>query len=580
MASGFLVILPESKIAGMRPLLIFFYGFTAFAAYTQPGYPKGYFRNPLGIPISLSGNFGELRPNHYHMGVDIKTNHRENLSVYAAAEGYVSRIKIEPSGFGRAIYITHPNGYTTVYAHLNNFAARLDDYLKQKQYALESWKVQLDVPPDLFPVKKGEFIAFSGNTGGSQAPHLHFEIRRTKDDVNLNPLLFGLPLHDLARPRIVRLGIYDRTRSVYEQAPRIVPVKIGSGFAYSTTPGVVRVNSPLISLAITAYDAHTGSSNLNGIYKATLYVNDIEQESFTMDNISYKQTRFLNAHIDYRYKTLSGIYLQHLSELPGYINSIYTNGDNNGVIDISDGLLNEIRIVVSDAAGNISELSTMIQYYPKTPLPPPAEGHQFYPLMLDGYETENCEFYLGEKCLYDSVHLQYSNAASANPDVVSDVHSIGASYIPLQDSIMVRIKPDLTFTENDRQRTVMQWFSGAKSTVQKVQWQQDWATAKFRDLGKFQLLRDTIPPVIVISFADGANLSGAGRIVFSVRDNLRVVKNVRTELDGKWLRFTNDKGRSFIYQFDEKCPAGSHILQIDAEDEAGNRTSEIYSFNR
>jgi hypothetical protein len=200
--------------------------------------------------------------------------------------------------------------------------------------------------------------------------------------------------------------------------------------------------------------------------------------------------------------------------------------------------------------------------------------------MLDGYETGDCEFYIGEKCLYDSVHLQYANSASSNPDVVSDVHSIGSSYIPLQDSIMVRIKPDLTFTEEDRTRTVMQWFSGSKSAVQKVHWQQEWATAKFRDLGKFQLVRDTISPVISISFKNGADLSRTGRIVFSVRDNLGAVKNVRTELDGKWLRFTNDKGRSFIYQFDEKCMKGSHILQINAEDEAGNRISESYTFNR
>ena len=166
--------------------------FGILEAGSQTTYPKGYFRNPLNIPISLSGNFGELRPNHYHMGVDIKTAARENLPVYAAADGYISRIKIEPGGFGRAIYITHPNGYTTLYAHLNNFAAKIDAFVKQQQYANESWKVELDVSPALLPVKKGDFIAYSGNTGGSQAPHLHFEIRRTSDDVNVNPLLIRI----------------------------------------------------------------------------------------------------------------------------------------------------------------------------------------------------------------------------------------------------------------------------------------------------------------------------------------------------------------------------------------------------
>jgi hypothetical protein len=564
----------------MRPMVTILFVVISFMA-TGQSYPKGYFRNPLDVPISLSGNFGELRPNHYHMGIDIKTNHHENLSVHAAADGYVSRIKIEPAGFGRAIYITHPNGYTTVYAHLNNFAAKLDAYVKQKQYALETWRVQLDIPPEVFPVKKGEFIAFSGNTGGSEAPHLHFEIRRTSDDVNLNPLLFGMPLPDNVRPRILRFGIFDRTRSVYEQTPRIVPVKSISGFKYTTSPGIVKVNSPLVSFAVTAFDTHNGSSNLNGIFRAILYVNDVEQESFTMNNINYSETRNLNAHIDYRYKTLTGNYLQHLSELPGYINSIYKNGDNNGVVDISDGLLNEVRVVVTDVQGNTSELHTMVQFDPGLP-PSPAktEGRLFYPLLLDGFESDNCEFYIGENSLYDSVHLVYANAASANPDVVSDVHSIGARYIPLKDSILIRIKPDLTFTEQDMPYTVMQCLSGSRSIVQKVQWQHDWAFAKFRDLGNFQLVRDTVRPVITVSFTDGANLTRVSRIVFNVRDNLGVVKNVRPELDGKWLRFTNDKGRSFIYQFDEKCLTGAHMLQITAEDEAGNKTISMFSFTR
>jgi len=563
----------------MRPMLtvLLLYGF--YFAVGQQSYPKGYFRNPLNIPISLSGNFGELRPNHFHMGIDIKTAQRENLPVYAAAEGYVSRIKIEPGGFGRAIYITHPNGYTTLYAHLNNFAAKIDAFVKQQQYALESWKVELQVRPDLLPVKQGDFIAYSGNTGGSQAPHLHFEIRRTEDDMNLNPLLFGLPLKDNVRPRILRFAVYDRTRSVYEQTPRIAAAKASAG-NYISSPSVVKIGSPLVSFAITAFDAHTGSSNLNGIYSATLYVNDAEEESFTMNNISYNDTRYLNAHIDYRYKTLSGSYLQHLSELPGFFGSIYSDGDSKGVIDISDGNIYDVLVVVRDAAGNKSQLKTRVQFDPKVPLSPPAAGKIFYPLMLEGSENENCEFFIGEKCLYDSVHISYKNTVSGEPDVLSDVHTIGATYIPLQDSFLVRIAPDLSFTESDRPFTVMQWTNGGKSAVQKVQWQERWASAKFRDFGNFQLVRDTVTPEITLSFSDWADLSRATRITFNVRDNLQSVKNVRPELDGKWLRFTNDKNRSFIYQFDEKCLTGPHVLKISAEDEAGNKTTVSYNFVR
>ena len=557
--------------------ILLLYG--AFSSQAQQSYPKGYFRNPLNIPMNLSGNFGELRPNHYHMGVDLKTAQRENLPVYAAADGYISRIKIEPGGFGRAIYINHPNGYTTLYAHLNNFAAKTDAYVKQQQYALESWKVELQVPPDLMPVKRGDFIAYSGNTGGSQAPHVHFEIRRTEDDVNLNPLLFGLPLKDNVRPRILRFAVYDRTKSVYEQTPKVVTAKPAAG-NYVTAIPVVKVGSPLVSFAITSFDTHTGSSNLNGIYSATLYVNDFEEESFRMNAISYNDTRYLNAHIDYRYKTLNGSYLQHLSEMPGYLNSIYTNGNGKGVVDISDGDMYDILVVVKDAAGNTSQLKTRVQFDPRVPVAPPVPGKIFYPLMLEGFEKENSEFFIGEKCLYDSVHIAYRNNASGNPDVLSDVHSIGASYIPLHESFLIRILPDLSFTEEDKQYTVMQWTSGGKSSVQKVQWQDKWASASFRDFGNFQLVRDTIPPVITLSFSDWADLSLSTRITFTVRDNLQLVKNVRAELDGKWLRFTNDKYRAFIYQFDEKCLSGTHVLKVSAEDEAGNKATVSYNFVR
>ncbi len=564
----------------MRTLLTVILLLTTILTKSQTDYPKGYFRNPLNIPMNLSGNFGELRSNHYHMGIDIKTQQRQNLPVYAAAEGYISRIKIEPGGFGRAIYITHPNGYTTVYAHLNNFATKIDAYVKQQQYALESWRVSLDIPQEKFPVKRGEFIAFSGNTGGSQAPHLHFEIRRTADEVNLNPLLFGLPVADNVPPRILRLAIFDRTRSVYEQTPRIIPVK-ANGKKYITTPGIIKVTSPFISFAITAYDTHTGSANLNGIFEATLSVNDEEEESFQMDNISYNSTRYLNAHIDYKYKINGGAYLQHLCELPGYINSIYTNGGGRGVIDISDGNIYDITIEVIDTEGNATELNTKVQYDYKSSTAPTPPGKIFYPLMLDGFETENCEFYIGEKCLYDSVHVKYANTVSSNPNVISEVHTIGAGYIPLQEPFLIRIKPDASFTKEDSAFTVMQWSYGSKSAVQKVQWQQEWASAKFRDFGNFQLIRDTTAPVIVPSgFANGSDLSKATRIIFTVKDNLPGVKNVRAELDGKWLRFTNDKGRNFIYQFDEKCLKGAHILEIFAEDEAGNKTSRRFSFTR
>ncbi len=543
-------------------------------------YPRGYFRDPLNIPIRLAGNFGELRPNHYHMGLDIKTNRIQNYSVFAAADGYIARVKIEPFGFGRAIYINHLNGYTTVYGHLNNFNATLEQYVKQQQYRLESWAVFLEIPDGLFPVKKGDFIAYSGTTGGSQAPHLHFEIRETATDINLNPLLFGLPVPDQIAPEILRLALYDRNRSIYEQSPKIIPVR-KKGKAYVTAPALIITHTNKVSLAITSYDRQTGSSNLNGIYQAILYENESEQIRFTMDRIGYYNTRNLNAHIDYKTRANGGAWLQHLTELPGYQNSIYQRGKGNGVINLADGKVHNIKILVKDVYGNSAQLSCRLQYRMPVATKQDYPGKMFYPGMLNVDGAADCEFYVSEKGLYDSVHINYRKTVSANEQVVSAIHSIGEAYIPLQDSLVVRIKPDRDISPELMDRVVMQRFAGSKNEVLKVRWQRGWASAAFREFGNFQLVVDSFPPQISpVGWTNGADISKASRITIAVDDNLKTYKNFRAELDGKWLRFTNDKGGNFIYIFDENCRPGAHELRIRVEDEAGNSQSETFRFLR
>ncbi len=556
--------------------------YTSVAQPSPPKtYPKGYFRDPLDVPISLAGNFGELRPGHYHMGFDIKTMARENLPVHAAADGYVSRIKIEPAGFGQAVYINHPNGYTTVYAHLNEFLPAIADYVKDQQYRLQQWNVFLEnIPPGMFPVKKGDLIAYSGNTGGSQGPHLHFEIRRTKDDVNLNPMLFGMPLEDNVRPTILRLAVYDRNRSTYEQSPRIYPLKRAADGNY-TIPGVVAAAGSKVSFAISAYDTHTGSSNLNGIYEAWLYHNGSVVTGFQTDNISYNSTRYVQANIDYKTRAGGGPFLQHLSELPGYINSIYFKPGGDGVIDLNDGAVHDMKIIVRDGYANASELSFRVQHTGTAPSLPVPAGKAFYPLMLDVYEGSDCEFYIGETCLYDSVHIREVRTTTSGPGVISAVHAIGSASVPLQDSFLVRIKPTGGYQPDQKPHIVMQRFAGRETDVKKVDWSGEWASAKFRDFGNFQLVIDETPPVIsAIGITDGAQLGKATRIAFTPTDNLGRFRNFRALLDGKWLRFTNDKGHTFIYRFDERCPPGEHMLQISVEDEAGNVAMKTYRFVR
>lgn len=555
--------------------------------FPPKNYPGNYFRDPLNIPISLAANFGELRPNHYHMGLDIRTERRENLPVYAAADGYIARVKIEPWGFGQAIYINHPNGYTTLYAHLNAFYPALAAYVRQQQYNMESWKVFLNIPPGLFPVKKGDLIAYSGNTGGSQGPHLHFEIRRTADDTNLNPMLFGLPVPDNTSPVIQRLALYDLGKSVYEQVPQIYPVhKAGSD--YSITPDLITTAARKIGFAISAFDTQSGSVNPNGIYEAVLYNNEQELIGFQMDNISYEDTKNINAHIDYKTKANGGPYLQQLFALPGATRSIYRPPGGSGAVDIGDGLVHNIRIAVRDAYGNSTVLNCKIQYREGPATVRAVQGKIFYPMMLDGYEAGDCAFYIGERCLYDSVHIAYTSSTIPSPGVVSAVHGIGAAYIPLQDSFLVRIRPNINLAASKLNKVVMERWTGGEKELSPVEWQNGWASARFRGFGNFQLLLDETAPLITpLGFKDGANLRKATRLAFSVKDNSGEIKSFRAELDppaagrsGKWICFSNDKGRSFVYKFDEHCGPGKHELKVTAEDESGNVAVKIFRFTR
>ncbi|MDP4212173.1 MAG: M23 family metallopeptidase [Bacteroidota bacterium] len=511
------------------------------------------------------------------MGLDIRTQHRESLPVYAAADGYIARIKIEPFGFGQALYIRHPNGYITLYAHLNAFNPALASYVKKKQYELEKWDAFFDIPAGLFPVRKGNLIAYSGNKGGSQGPHLHFEIREYPGDINLNPMLFGLPVSDNTPPEIRKLAVYDRNKSIYEQSPVFYPVK-HAGSQYTLPLSLIEVNTTSVGFGISGFDTQTGSSNPNGIYQAVIYDNQQPVSGFRMDHISYNGTRGINAHIDYRTKAMGGPYYQLLFSLPGYDHSIYKQV-NGGYIKLSDEKIHDIRIELKDAYGNTSNLNFKVRYRPGQPVNTLFEGKNFYPFMVDGFESEDCAFYLGERSLYDSVHVAYGAVDVNTAGVVSRLHHVGTPSVPLQDSITVRIR--ITKPAGDKSHVLMQWFSRDDEEVKRVEWQGDWATASFLSFGDFQLVNDTEAPQISFpGIVENANLSRSSRIAVLVRDNYKKIKNFRATLDGHWLLFSNDKARAFIYDFDEHCLSGKHELRIHVEDEAGNVSEAVLHFTR
>jgi hypothetical protein len=540
-------------------------------------YPRGFFGWPVDDVPGLVANFGELRPNHYHMGLDARTGGHENKRVLAAGDGYIAKIKIESFGFGRAIYINHPNGLTTLYAHCNDFYPALEAYVTEKQYQSKSWAQFIDLPEGLFTVKKGDFIAWSGNTGGSQGPHVHFEIRDTKTDKVLNPLLFDLPIPDAVAPDIYRLAVYDRRKSTYEQTPQLIAVKKANG-QYEPKGGLVIVHSDRVSLGISAADRYSGSNNPNGIYQAALYVDDNPLAGFEMDSVSYAETRYLNAHIDFGLKSRGGPYVEHLSLLPGNSGGIYrTMPGEDGVIRLNDELPHTVKIVVKDVNGNASTLAFRIQRQGINEVPAvPASPLFFRPGQINIFESDHLRFYLPENALYDGFWFNYKETRNAAGMWVQQVHM---PTVPLHAyyPFWIRSEPGLT----DTAKVVMKRSYGSKDDYKKAVYRYGWYKASFREFGNMELIYDTVPPVIApIGFRDGMNTAKLGRLLFAVSDNCEDIGSFNAYLDGNWLRFSNDKAKNFIYRFDDRCGPGEHELKLVVQDLVGNETTRIYHFTR
>jgi murein DD-endopeptidase MepM/ murein hydrolase activator NlpD len=545
-------------------------------------YPHRYFRNPLGIPMELTANFGELRPGHWHMGLDLRTEQKENLPVYASADGYIAHIGIRPLSFGKFIIINHPNGYSTLYAHLNEFYPKLENHVRQKQQEKESWAIELDFSENEFKVNKGDLIAKSGNTGGSQGPHLHFEIRDTKTQRSLNTLLFGFNVKDDVFPTISKLAIYDRNISTYLQAPQMIQV-VRTTSGYSMKPGKILTGYNKLSFAITATDRVSGSRGANGIYGASLFYDLAPQIGFIIDSITYAESDYINAHIDKRLRNNGGSFVQHLSKLPGFRGHIYQEFDGNGIIELNDTLVHDIRIEVSDANENISTLTFQVQYRETLAKNKkvPAVERLLIPGQVNIVDEKEFQVYMPEEVLYDSIPFSYSRQEIFPAGAVSAQHHFGNPIYPLHSDFPVRLKTTKPINENLKHKLVIvkEW-KGAKA-VRRGMFENSWVSAAFDNLGNFQVFVDTSLPRVNApgKGKDTLDLSPLSRIVFTPTDNFGV-RSFRAELDGEWLMFSNDKGRSHIYIFDEQCPFGVHELKVRVEDIVGNVTEKTWWFRK
>ncbi len=546
-------------------------------------YPQNYFGNPLEIPLFLAGNFAELRSNHFHAGIDIKTQGVEGKNVISSAKGYISRIKITKGGYGKIIYINHPNGYTTTYAHLKSFSKKIDRFVKKEQYHQE--KFEMDYYPDSneIQVKKGELIALSGNTGGSGGPHLHFEIRETKSEHAMNVLLFNMPIKDNIAPIIRGIRIYplDNNSSVAKKpTPSYYPViKSGNKYALQDLPIV----SNKIGFGIETIDKMNGTGNRCGIFNIKLYVDGkliFEQQA---DRVPFDESRYINAHTDYKYKKSKHKWIHKSFIEPNNHLSIYKNLERNGTITFTSDSVHQIKYVVADVYSNTSELNFKIKstsevLFMKKPIS--SDFIQTMPHHLfNEYQTKNFLLQIPKGALYNDINFSYSISAHKKKRW-SAIHKVHNDNTPIHKPIDLFIKCDFPSAIPSSKLIAVRKTSSGKVKIHKGNFSNNYFRFSSKYFGSFYIYHDTIPPKIKpINIYQGKNISKQNKFDFTISDNLAGIKSYDCYIDNKWVLMEYDYKKSRLTHYKHQMiPKGEHRLKLVVIDAVGNKREFNCSF--
>ncbi len=541
---------------------------------------KARFLPPVRFPIYLSSNFGEIRPSHFHSGIDIKTMGRTGQRIYAIADGYVSRIKVATGGYGQAIYITHPNGYTSVYCHLSRFTGPVAEYVKNEQYRRKSYVLNLFPPASRFPVKKGQLIAFSGNTGNSFGPHLHFEIRETKREAPVNPLHFKFPVKDTIAPRIYRLYAYPEHSGTLinghagRQIFRVVP---GRKHTYRL-PAPLQVTGPF-SLGLETQDYMNGSHNRCGVYSFKVRLDGETFFYYTMDEFTYAETRYVNAYIDYEQKVRYNRNVIRTVILPNNRLDIYRKVLNKGIIDLHDTLPHTVEFIIGDIYGNTSFLrATIVKRDVSDALPAVAAADP--PLQVMSWDRDNYYGFSGFRlfiprgALYDTLAF-VMHIEDPLPRSYAPVYAIQDPYVPLQKAYTVSITPDRFPNSLAGKLLLAEVSDPARPKPRGGTWNGQEVTGQLMSFGKYTLLLDTVPPVIRPLFdPNRKNLSAYDHISFVIRDNLSGIATYNGYIDGKWALFEYEPKKDRLrYYFDPSrvAPGHTHRVVLEVTDDRGNK---------
>jgi hypothetical protein len=515
---------------------------------------------PLQTDLLLSGTFGEIRSNHFHSGIDFKTG-KNGVPVFSIGDGYIVRIKISTVGFGKVLYINHPEGYTSVYAHLHSFNDDLERFVDSIQRSKNDYEMEVFPDSNLFRVKREDFIGLSGNTGGSEGPHLHFEMRDTKSENIINPQFTNWNIIDSIKPVLSKVNFYSFQPNYWDKLPQ----ELSFDATDRDSLIVLHSKSELIGLGISAYDKQIAASTL-GIFAANLCVDDTSVFSYNYSTFSFSETSFVNAHIDFSEKIAKKIETERLFILPNDTCSIYKNQVENGIKLIPNQVY-RIEIEISDFAGNTSYHQFSIVNRPLDETTVELDS------MIDctkefNFALSNISITIPQNGLYQDTKQLFTIEKNILKGFITPCMQILDRDIPLHKSMLISFAPiiyneKIVLAKLDDLNKAVSYLNKTNSKV-------DFLT---KTGGKFALTYDTIAPTVTSYAFTSDDVNYEPRLSIFINESMSGLKSQEVYINGIKQISVWDPRTKDIYISLEDVSTFPNIILINLVDNCNNKST-------